>query len=121
MNIPQKQISYMAIPSISISAVKGHVRRSDNVVELFCKANDIELDWLIQKRRQWRIVKYRQALAYYLRKLTDMSLSEIADIFGQDHTTVMHALKTVSDRMETDPDYVLWLQSVSPYPTIVRK
>ena len=37
---------------------------------------------------------------YLARELTSLSLAEIARAFDRDHTTVMHAIRAVSDRLE---------------------
>ena len=37
---------------------------------------------------------------YLARELTSLSLAEIARAFDRDHTTVMHAVRTVSGRLE---------------------
>jgi chromosomal replication initiator protein len=43
---------------------------------------------------------------YYIREKTDFTLNTIGDMFGRDHTTVIHALETIKDIMslkyETD-------------------
>ena len=60
---------------------------------------------------RWRGAKHvswaRQVAMYLTRKLTNRSLTAIGGAFGcRDHTTVMHAVRKVEERMKADPlDY----------------
>jgi chromosomal replication initiator protein len=64
----------------------------------------VRLADLQSKRRQQSVVLPRQICMFLARKLTRHSLEEIGGFFGgRDHTTVMHALKTIEGRCEQDP------------------
>jgi chromosomal replication initiator protein len=55
------------------------------------------------KRRPNAIAFPRQIAMYLCRQLTRHSLQEVGDAFGgRDHGTVIHAIKTVENMMETD-------------------
>jgi chromosomal replication initiator protein len=65
---------------------------------------------LQSKRRQRSIALPRQVCMYLARRNTRLSLEEIGGHFGgRDHTTVMHAIRTVEDRRtpESEFDHVL--------------
>jgi chromosomal replication initiator protein len=58
---------------------------------------------MTSKRRPNAIAFPRQIAMYLSRQLTRHSLQEIGDAFGgRDHGTVIHAIKTVENMMETD-------------------
>lgn len=58
---------------------------------------------LQSKRRQRSIALPRQVCMFLARRHTRFSLEEIGGYFGgRDHTTVMHAVKTIADRCERD-------------------
>lgn len=58
---------------------------------------------IVGKRRPANIAIARQIAMYISRKLTTHSLQEIGRRFGgRDHGTVMHAIKVVSDLIESD-------------------
>ncbi len=58
---------------------------------------------MTSKRRPNAIAFPRQIAMYLSRQLTRHSLQEIGDAFGgRDHGTVIHAIKTVDNMMETD-------------------
>ena len=58
------------------------------------------LDELLSPRRSARIARARQLAMYLARELTPLSLTEIARGFSRDHTTVLHAIRSVSARLE---------------------
>lgn len=53
-------------------------------------------------RRDRKIARPRQIAMYLAKTLTSLSLPDIADFFGRDHTTIMHAVKTIEGLMEID-------------------
>ncbi|CAG1772365.1 MAG: chromosomal replication initiator protein DnaA [Dokdonella sp.] len=58
---------------------------------------------LLSKRRSRSIARPRQIAMTLAKELTEHSLPEIGDAFGgRDHTTVLHACRTVRDLRETD-------------------
>ncbi len=50
---------------------------------------------------------------YLCRELTDLSLPQIARVFKRrDHTTVIHAIKKVQQRLKTEPALSLTLERI---------
>ncbi|GAB3648892.1 chromosomal replication initiator protein DnaA [Echinicola sediminis] len=63
----------------------------------------IKLDDLKAKTRKKEIVVARQVAMYFSKEFTNHSLKSIGYHFGgRDHSTVIHAVQTVNDLMETD-------------------
>lgn len=70
----------------------------------------VRLSDMQSKVRQRSIALPRHVCMYLARKCTRLSLEEIGGFFGgRDHTTVMHAVKTVESRVGTDPEFVALL------------
>jgi chromosomal replication initiator protein len=68
---------------------------------------------LRSKTRTRSIVKPRQYAMFLIREMTKYSLPEIGDFFGgRDHTTVMHACKTVTNERLKDPEIAKMLESL---------
>ena len=66
---------------------------------------DIKLSDLMSKRRHKSIALPRQVCMWLARKHTRYSLEEIGGYFGgRDHTTVLHAVRTIGTRRDEDPD-----------------
>lgn len=74
----------------------------DTVTSYFgVKVTDLQ-----SKRRHRSVAIPRQVCMYLCRRYTRFSLEEIGGYFGgRDHTTVMHAVKTIEARMETDQEF----------------
>jgi chromosomal replication initiator protein len=55
------------------------------------------------RSRKQQVVKARQMAIYFARELTEKSLSSIGDHFGgRDHSTVIHSINAIRDRLDTD-------------------
>lgn len=73
----------------------------------------VPLKDLQSKRRQRSIALPRQVCMYLARKHTRHSLEEIGGYFGgRDHTTVMHAVKTVETKRSDDHDFDAVVQTL---------
>ncbi len=80
--------------SISIEAIQK------KVAEHF----DLRQADMTSRRRPENIAFPRQVAMFLSRQMTETSLSAIGEAFGgRDHGTVLHACRSVKDRMETDP------------------
>lgn len=67
---------------------------------------NIRLSDLQSKHRQRSIALPRHVCMYLARRCTRHSLEEVGGTFGgRDHTTVMHAIRTVEARIVTDPEF----------------
>jgi len=74
-----------------------------NVVTDFYNVRVTDLQ---SKRRQRSVALPRQVCMFLARKHTRMSLEEIGGYFGgRDHTTVMHALRTIDDKRGKDAEF----------------
>ena len=73
------------------------------IIEAVTRYYDIKLSDLMSKRRHKSIALPRQVCMWLARKHTRFSLEEIGGYFGgRDHTTVMHAVRTVGERAQAD-------------------
>jgi chromosomal replication initiator protein len=55
---------------------------------------------LLSARRTPQVARARQLAMYLTRERTSLSLAQIARAFDRDHTTVLHAIRAVSARLE---------------------
>ena len=56
------------------------------------------------QKRNREYVFPRQIAMFILRDLTDHSYSRIAEFFGRDHSTIMHAEEKIKKQMKDDPE-----------------
>ena len=75
-----------------------------NIQKITAEYFNVRLQDLLSKRRVRSLARPRQVAMTLAKELTEHSLPEIGEAFGgRDHTTVMHACKTIRKLIETDP------------------
>lgn len=73
------------------------------ILDLVSEHFKVPVDTLQSKTRKRHVVIARQMSMYLIQKLTDQTLKTIGDTLGgRDHSTVIHAVKTIRDLIETD-------------------
>ncbi len=74
-----------------------------NIQKITAEYFNVRLQDLLSKRRVRSLARPRQIAMTLSKELTEHSLPEIGEAFGgRDHTTVMHACKTIRKFIETD-------------------
>ncbi|MCH8485500.1 MAG: chromosomal replication initiator protein DnaA [Candidatus Cyclonatronum sp.] len=74
----------------------------ENIQALVCDFFGIDTNKVREKTRKQEIVEARQIAMYLSKKLTKSSLKSIGLQFGgRDHSTVIHAITTIEDRIQT--------------------
>ncbi|MGC1548337.1 MAG: chromosomal replication initiator protein DnaA [Rhodanobacter sp.] len=75
-----------------------------NIQKITAEYFNVRLQDLLSKRRVRSLARPRQIAMALSKELTEHSLPEIGDAFGgRDHTTVLHACRTIKKFCETDP------------------
>ncbi|NLE30417.1 MAG: chromosomal replication initiator protein DnaA [Phycisphaerae bacterium] len=76
----------------------------DQIVEAVTKQFNVKVTELQSKRRNKTLALPRQVCMFLARQMTRWSLEEIGGYFGgRDHSTVLHAAKTIQKTLENDP------------------
>ena len=70
------------------------------IQEAVCCELGVSHQDLLSPRRTTRVSRARQLAMYLTRDLTSLSLTEIAREFNRDHSTVLHAIRAVSSRLD---------------------
>ncbi|CAI9084412.1 chromosomal replication initiator protein DnaA [Candidatus Methylacidiphilum fumarolicum] len=84
------------------------------IQKMVCEAYDIRYSDMVSKRRISSIAFPRMVAMYLARKLTNFSLSQIGESFGgRDHGTVLHAQRTISEKMAQDPDLMQLIKKIT--------
>ena len=84
------------------------------IIDAVTNFYNVKLQDLQSRRRHKSITEPRQICMWLARKNTRFSLEEIGGYFGgRDHTTVMHSIKTVNGRSETDTTYAAQVQQLN--------
>ena len=74
----------------------------DDIQRAVAEHFDLRLTDMSSKRRPRSVAQPRQMAMYLCRRLTRASLPEIANAFGKTHATVLHACKTIHDRLDVE-------------------
>ncbi|CAB3803396.1 chromosomal replication initiator protein DnaA [Pararobbsia alpina] len=76
----------------------------ENIQKTCADFYNIKVADMYSKKRPANIARPRQIAMYLAKELTQKSLPEIGDLFGgRDHTTVLHAVRKISDERGKDP------------------
>jgi len=63
--------------------------------------------------RSRNIVHARNIAMYLIRNITGLSTVEIGRIFGRDHSTALHSLDQITDKLETEPSVAQTLKDIT--------
>ena len=81
---------------------RAHITPSQ-VIETVAKFYNISVAGMVSPARNKELVQPRQVAMYLIRQETDASLLEIGNLLGgRDHTTVLHGIERIKDRLETE-------------------
>lgn len=84
-----------------------------DIVQAIVERFNIRSADLLGKRRNRSVAFPRQVCMYLARELTSLSLEEIGGYFGgRDHTTVMHAIRTIQEQRSRDGELELILRGL---------
>jgi|YNPMSStandDraft_1061717.scaffolds.fasta_scaffold19308_2 chromosomal replication initiator protein len=81
---------------------RAHITPSQ-VIETVAKFYNISVAEMVSPARNKELVQPRQVAMYLIRQETDASLPEIGNLLGgRDHTTVLHGIERIKDRLESE-------------------
>ena len=69
------------------------------IISEVCRFYSLEEAVLRGTQKNKTTVEARQVAMYLIRKLTTLSLPDIAEPFGKNHTTVLHAIRRVEEEL----------------------
>ncbi len=73
--------------------------RPADIVRVVCEEFGVKMSDIKGKRRQARIVLPRQAAMFLMVSELGLTYEGVGELFGKDHTTVMHSVEKTRDRM----------------------
>jgi chromosomal replication initiator protein len=83
------------------------------IIEQVVRFYNVRVSDLQSKKRHKSIALPRQVCMYFARQKTRYSLEEIGGYFGgRDHTTVMHAVRTIGDQRQSDSQFASHLERI---------
>ncbi len=85
---------------ISVSSTPAET--AEKIIDSVSKMYDIPVEDIKSKKRSKEISMARHISIYVIRKITQMSVTDIGKIFNRDHTTVLASIDVVSNEMNSD-------------------
>lgn len=86
-------------------ALQAKLVTIDNIQKMVAEYFKIKISDLLSKKRTRLLARPRQVAMTLAKDLTNHSLPEIANAFGgRDHTTVMHACRTIRELVKSNAD-----------------
>jgi len=81
--------------------------KSKLLKDLICEIYEVDKSLIFTLNRKRELVDARHALAYFLRKTTKYSFSNIGEIMAsplrnRDHATILHSVKVYNDLLDTE-------------------
>lgn len=76
----------------------------DDIQKQVCNHFLVKPSDLKSTRRDRNVARPRQIAMYLAKVLTNKSLPEIGIAFGRDHSTIIHAVRTIEDLIKTDTE-----------------
>jgi chromosomal replication initiator protein len=76
----------------------------EKIIETVCEHFKLTFKDLQSRSRVREFVYARHIIFYLIRKHTKMSLKSSGEMFGRDHTTVIHSVETLNNLMYTEYD-----------------
>ena len=85
----------------------------DYIQKMVCDYFNISVEQMHSSSRKREIVQARQLAMYFAKTLTKSSLASIGvDIGGKDHATVLHAVRTVKNLIDTDKHFRVYVEEI---------
>lgn len=99
-------MNYMCVPGIKeqYRSINAPMITPDKIIEIVCDHFKLAVKEVQSRSRVREFVYARNIIFYLLRKHTKMSLKSSGELFGRDHTTVIHGIETLNNLMYTDTD-----------------
>jgi hypothetical protein len=82
------------------------------IMQAAAEVSGIPVKALKGARRNRKIARVRQIACYLCRQLTTRSTTAIANQFGRDHTTVIHACRRIPELLQVEEGVPLLLEAI---------
>lgn len=93
----------LEIPELKTPLARGTMRGGLAVLKLVSAEYDVSIGDLRGKDRHRTIAEARQLACWLLRQTRRFSFPEIGIILSRDHSTVMHSVARIEERLKIDP------------------
>jgi len=94
-------------PCLQFNMPVNRIKSINEIIQLTCKCFNIPNNMLLSTSRSRSLCEKRYFLMKYLKKKTQLSLSEIATLLGKkNHTSIVHGLLKIDQLMSIYPSII---------------
>jgi chromosomal replication initiation ATPase DnaA len=107
---PYKNKTYGSIVKKKPFKIKGYrpmTKEELKIVQIVCDFNHSEFNMVLSSSRVRGVVEIRMILICFLYYYRSYTYSDLGNMFGRDHSTIIHNTGTHEDLLESDPLYVI--------------
>ena len=91
-----------------------YIPSAEVITEYICKYYNMDASVLYSQSRSRDVVNARNIAMYLIRRMTNLSLVDIGKKFGgRDHSTVLHSLDNVEQKMRSDPSFAETVKEIT--------
>lgn len=116
MNNPTEQLNSEVLFDLLKDLIKKEqsirMLSIEEIQTTVAKKFGVTLNHILSRERTQSIVTPRQLAMYIARKLTSKSLQEIAVAFDKSHATIIHGVKTISERLQNEIELKKTLEEI---------
>lgn len=88
--------------------------KTETLLRLICDMAGVTIEQLKSRNRGRTLVMARYVFYHYARLYLNMTYKDIGDVFGNDHSTVLHGISMIKDMIEIEDEaYMSLLRAVS--------
>lgn len=97
-------LNYWTIPSVRRDRLNPRQREAiaNEIIHKVCVYYNVSNMDVRGKKRYRMFVLARHMAMFFIKKKLNMKLKAIADMFGRDHTTVIHGITSIQNQSDTD-------------------
>lgn len=109
MKQPDFNMSYWCIPGVRKPDMPTIYRKTDEsiavgtIIDMVCLYFDVTIEQLKSKNRARQICYPRHIAMFLLYNYCIKSCQSVANYFNRDHTSVLHAVRSIKNLVDTEP------------------
>lgn len=92
---------------MNLKSTKQMIEYGEAIIEKVALYYNIRVNDVKGKSRKQHFVRARFISMYFIRLKTSLTLTQIGDMLGRDHTTVLHSLQSIKDTLSLHYDTIL--------------
>lgn len=103
--VSDSQIAELNWQSINGEVESINEKLTNDMMKIICTLTQVDWDQMKGKCRKRELNDVRQIAMWIIRRGTSMSFYNVGKVFNRHHATVLHAIKSVENMIQTDNKY----------------